>query len=42
MNKKFTVGYSTKHSYYGQSPKATPKIHMEGQWLETLGFHIGD
>lgn len=20
----------------------TPKISMEGKWLETLGFHIGD
>lgn len=21
---------------------ATPKISMEGKWLEALGFHIGD
>ena len=27
-----------RESYYA----ATPKISMEGKWLEALGFHIGD
>lgn len=27
-----------RESYY----TATPKISMEGKWLEALGFHIGD
>lgn len=27
-----------RESYYS----ATPKISMEGKWLDALGFHIGD
>lgn len=47
-SKKMKVLYSThsrqtqyvwgRESYYD----ATPKISMEGKWLEALGFHIGD
>jgi len=28
--------------YSGLSYIETPKISMEGKWLEALGFHIGD
>lgn len=47
-SKKMKVLYSARakqaqyvwgrESYY----TATPKISMEGKWLEALGFHIGD
>ena len=47
-SKKMKVLYSSRarqaqyvwgrESYY----TATPKISMEGKWLEALGFHIGD
>lgn len=47
-SKKMKVLYSARskqtlcawgrESYYA----ATPKISMEGKWLEALGFHIGD
>lgn len=46
--KKMKVLYSSRarqsqytwgrESYYAE----TPKISMEGKWLEALGFHIGD
>ena len=45
-NKKIKVQYSTRStggSYYHPTRyTAYPKIQMEGKWLETLGFHIGD
>ncbi len=31
-------GGSMRRSYYAQYPR----ISMEGEWLEKLGFHIGD
>lgn len=44
--KNLKVLYSTRtrnNSYmYGNSYIETPKISMEGKWLEALGFHIGD
>lgn len=46
--KKMKVLYSAKARqtpyYYGRDAyyDATPKISMEGKWLEALGFHIGD
>lgn len=46
QTKKMKVLYSSKSrsdSYYGGSTYiTTPKISMEGKWLESLGFHIGD
>ena len=41
--KKLKVAYSTRWtgSYY-RNTVTTPKIQMEGKWLEALGFHIGD
>ena len=41
------VQYSTrarqsKSHYFGSGYIETPKIQMEGKWLEALGFHIGD
>ena len=45
--KKMKVQYSTrarqsKSHYFGSRYIETPKIQMEGKWLEALGFHIGD
>lgn len=45
--KKMKVQYSTRarqgrDHYFGNSDIETPKIQMEGKWLEALGFHIGD
>lgn len=46
--KKMKVLYSSRtrqssnHWGMGSSYIETPKISMEGKWLETLGFHIGD
>ena len=45
--KKIKVLYSFRarqsNSFYsGSSYIETPKISMEGKWLEALGFHIGD
>lgn len=45
--KNIKVLYATRtcknNNYlYGNSHIATPKISMEGKWLEALGFHIGD
>ncbi len=45
--KKIKVLYSSRtrqgNSWYsGSSYIETPKISMEGKWLEALGFHIGD
>lgn len=44
--KLIKVLYSSKArsgSYMGGSSyTCTPKISMEGKWLEALGFHIGD
>jgi len=47
-SKKMKVLYSSRarqaqyvwgrESYY----TATPKISLEGKWLEALGFHVGD
>ena len=46
QSKKMKVLYSSKShsgSYIGSSTYiTTPKISMEGKWLESLGFHIGD
>lgn len=47
QTKKMKVQYSTrarqsKNCYFGSSYIETPKIQMEGKWLEALGFHIGD
>ncbi len=47
QTKKMKVQYSTrarqsKNRYFGSEYIETPKIQMEGKWLETLGFHIGD
>ncbi len=47
QTKKMKVQYSTrarqsKSHYFGSSYIETPKIQMEGKWLEVLGFHIGD
>lgn len=46
-DKKMKVQYSSrarqsKNHYFGGGYIETPKIQMEGKWLETLGFHIGD
>lgn len=45
--KNIKVLYSTRsrqnrNSWGGSSYIETPKISMEGKWLEALGFHIGD
>ena len=45
--KNLKVLYSTRtrnsnSCIYGNSYIETPKISMEGKWLEALGFHIGD
>lgn len=45
--KNLKVLYSTRtrnsnSCIYGTSYIETPKISMEGKWLEALGFHIGD
>ena len=45
--KKIKVLYSSRtrqgDSWYSTSRYIeTPKISMEGKWLEALGFHIGD
>lgn len=44
--KKIKVLYSSRtrqsSSLYSSSYIETPKISMEGKWLEALGFHIGD
>lgn len=46
QTKKMKVLYSCKTrigSYIGGSTyTTTPKISMEGKWLEALGFRIGD
>ena len=47
QTKKMKVQYSTrarqsKNHYFGSGYIETPKIQMEGKWLEALGFHIGD
>lgn len=47
QTKKMKVQCSTrtrqsKNRYFGSEYIETPKIQMEGKWLETLGFHIGD
>lgn len=47
QTKKMKVQYSTRarqgrNHYFGSSYIETPKIQMEGKWLEALGFHIGD
>ncbi len=46
-SKLIKVLYSTRSRggssyFHGSSYIETPKIQMEGKWLETLGFHIGD
>lgn len=33
---------SSKQYIGGNTYTCTPKISMEGKWLEELGFHIGD
>lgn len=45
--KNIKVLYSTRsrqsnNCWSGSSYIETPKISMEGKWLEALGFHIGD
>ena len=45
--KNIKVQYSSRmsqsRSYYGGgSYTSYPKIQMEGKWLESLGFHVGD
>ncbi|WP_395013569.1 SymE family type I addiction module toxin [Robinsoniella peoriensis] len=46
--KKMKVLYSSRArqssgNWYNRSSYIeTPKISMEGKWLEALGFHIGD
>ena len=47
QTKKMEVQYSShtrqgKNHYFGSGYIETPKIQMEGKWLEALGFHIGD
>ena len=47
QTKKMKVQYSTRarqgrNLYFGGGYIETPKIQMEGKWLEALGFHIGD
>lgn len=47
QTKKMKVQYSTRakqgrNPYFGGRYIETPKIQMEGKWLEALGFHIGD
>lgn len=46
QKKKMKVLYSSRSrsgSYLGGSTyTTTPKISMEGKWLESLGFNIGD
>lgn len=47
QTKKMKVQYSSrarqgKNHYFGSGYIETPKIQMEGKWLEVLGFHIGD
>lgn len=46
-SKLIKVLYSTRSRggsgyFHGGSFIETPKIQMEGKWLEALGFHIGD
>lgn len=46
QTKKMKVQYSSrarqsKSHYFGSGYIETPKIQMEGKWLEALGFHIG-
>lgn len=46
-SKLIKVLYSTRSRggsscFHGSSYIETPKIQMEGKWLEALGFHIGD
>lgn len=43
MEKQIKVQYSSRstgYPYYGRVA-STPKIQMEGKWLDALGFHIG-
>ena len=45
--KLMKVLYSTRNRqstncWHGSTYIETPKISMEGKWLEALGFHIGD
>ena len=40
MTKTIKVQYSTR--YTGRRYSEVPKIHMEGKWLEAIGFSIGD
>lgn len=45
--KLMKVLYSTRsrqstNFWHGSTYIETPKISMEGKWLEALGFHIGD
>lgn len=47
QTKKMKVQYSSrarqsKSHYFSSGYIGTPKIQMEGKWLEALGFHIGD
>ncbi len=47
QTKKMKVQYSSrarqsKNHYFGGGHIETPKIQMEGKWLEAPGFHIGD
>ncbi len=47
QTKKMKVQYFSrarqgKNHYFGNGYTETPKIQMEGKWLEALSFHIGD
>lgn len=40
MTKTIKVQYSTRYTHRRYSQ--VPKIQMEGKWLETIGFSVGD
>ncbi len=47
QTKKMKVQYSTRarqstNRYFSSEYIETPKIQMEGKWLEALSSHIGD
>ena len=40
MTKTIKIQYSTRYTHRRYSQ--VPKIQMEGKWLETIGFSVGD
>lgn len=47
MNQKtlkvcYTNRTSYSSTYHSSGYSTVPKINVEGKWLESLGFHIGD